>query len=106
MIDSDQRIVFALRQPGDERSIDLELRDRQPAQMAERRIAGAEVVDDQLDAHRVQLVEALHRPLGVRHHDVLGDFEREARRVHPPARRARRARGRRTSCPASCAATR
>jgi len=46
IVDSDDDLVLAAHEPGDERSVDLQLVDRQAPQVAERRIAGAEVVDD------------------------------------------------------------
>jgi hypothetical protein len=63
-------VVGAGDQAGDERAIDLQLVDRQAAQVAERRVAGAEIVDDDPHAHLVQALEAVHRP-GDPHQDVL-----------------------------------
>ena len=40
-----------------ERAVDLELRDRQPREVGERRVAGAEVVDRDADAERLEALE-------------------------------------------------
>ena len=45
--------------------------------MAEGRVAGAEVVDGDADAHGPELGQGLGRPLRVLHQDALGDLEDE-----------------------------
>ena len=41
----------------DEAAIDLDARQREPGQIAQRRIAGAEIVEGELDALLVQLLQ-------------------------------------------------
>ena len=75
-----------------ERLVDLELVQRQPAQVGERRIAGAVVVDRQLAAERAQALQVLDRMAGVVEDRALGDLERDPLRraaVHLQQRRPR-----------------
>src|ERR1700687_1252041 len=58
-----------------ERAIDLERVDRQLVQVAERRIAGAEVVDSQLNAQRAQALEAVHGGHAAADEHALGELE-------------------------------
>jgi hypothetical protein len=60
--------------------VDLERADRELLQRRQRRIARAEVVDGQVQAHRVQLVEQPHHAAGLGHEGGLGDLEFEVRR--------------------------
>ena len=68
---------------GDERTIDLQHVDREPAQVRERRVAGAEVVDRDPHAERLELGEPSRGVVGVAHGDALGDLERQAARFEP-----------------------
>ena len=61
----------------DERLGDLEAVDRERTQVAQRAVAGAEVVDDEMDAAALQLVEDLTDPRAVRDDGMLGDLEDE-----------------------------
>ena len=47
--------------PGDERLVDLHHVDRKPAQVGERRVAGAEVVEAEADTGQLQLAAATRR---------------------------------------------
>jgi hypothetical protein len=71
----------------DERAVDLQRVDRQPAQVAERRIPGAEVIERDPHAelaHLAQLVAALVDRL---HQHRFGDLEIEAAIFRSPADR-------------------
>ena len=68
------------------RLVDLQRADRELLQRRQRGIAGAEVVDRQVQAHRVQLVQQLDGALRIGHQRRLGDLELEA---CPATRRAR-----------------
>ena len=63
--------------------VDLQHVDRQLKQVAERRVAGAEVVDRQLDADLPQLVEVGADPLVAAEQDGLGQLEQQRRRRQP-----------------------
>jgi hypothetical protein len=65
-----------------ERAVDLHRVDRQPPQVAEARVAGAEVVHRQPHAQRAQALQRDDHVLGVVHHHALGELELEAAR-HP-----------------------
>ena len=79
----DGGVVAVGRHVGDERLVDLELTDRHPLQLCERRVAHAEVVDAQADSLIVQPVEHRERVLGVGHDRALGDLEGEDLRPEP-----------------------
>src|SRR4051794_12452932 len=64
-----------------ERLGDLDHVQRQRAQVAQRRVARAEVVERELDAQGAQRVQALDGALGVLHQQRLGDLEHEPARV-------------------------
>ena len=63
--------------PVDERTVDLENVDREVAQMRERRVAGAEVVDRDPDPQRPEAVELAHDLEAVPEQQALRDLERE-----------------------------
>jgi len=67
----------------DEGTVDLDLVERERAQVAERRIAGAEVVHRDAHAERAQLVQHGDDHLVVLQQHRLGDLELEAVRRHP-----------------------
>ena len=56
----------------DERLVDLELVDRQPLEIAQGRIASAEIIDGELNAHFAELAQDLQRVLGRPHDGVFG----------------------------------
>ena len=82
MIAADDGAVFgAVFELPDEGAVDLDLLDREALQVGQARIAGAEVVDRQADAHAVDLAEDLQRLLAVLHQRGFGDLELDQRRV-------------------------
>ncbi len=66
-----------------ERLVDLELVHLEPFQVAQGRIAGAEIVDGHADAARVKRIHHRHRRLRVLHRDRLGQFQFQAVRGQP-----------------------
>src|SRR3954454_23958699 len=71
----DDARVARLVERGDERAVDLELVDGEPAEVAQRRVARAEVVDADLDAEALELDERGQRRARVAHHRRLGHLE-------------------------------
>jgi serine/threonine-protein kinase len=63
--------------------VDLERADRELLQRRERGIAGAEVVDREVQAHRAQLFEKPDHSAGLGHEGGLGDLELEVGRSDP-----------------------
>jgi hypothetical protein len=63
-----------------ERFVDLEFVDGQPAEVGQRRVAGAEVVEGQADAQGPQFGHDREGPLGVCHQRGLGELEAEQAR--------------------------
>ena len=51
--------------------------------MAERRVAGAEVVERELNTERAQLVQGRDAAVRVAEHDALGDLEHEPVGLEP-----------------------
>src|SRR5207237_3219255 len=76
----DRRVVLVRRDVGDERAVDLDLRYRQSFEVRERRVARAEIVDRETDAHRAQLGEHGYGPEWIRHDRALRELERERAR--------------------------
>ncbi|HEX3212388.1 MAG TPA: hypothetical protein VH016_07445, partial [Actinomycetota bacterium] len=64
--------------PVHERLVDLDRVDRHLAQVGERGVAGAEVVDGQVHPEPLELVKADDGHLQVVHQDALGDLEGQA----------------------------
>ena len=81
----DRRVLGILAEPVDEGPVDLQHVDGEPLQVAERRVAGAEVVDGQLDAERAQVLQHLEPGRRVGHQRGLGDLEAERRRLEAAA---------------------
>ena len=77
----DHLVLLVEQEVGDEALVDLQFGHRQSAQVAERRVAGAEVVDRQPDADLVELVDGGSRARRVDEQRRLGDLEREHRRI-------------------------
>ena len=76
------RHVFRRRgDVGHQRAVDLDHVHRQPAQVAQARVAGAEVVERDLDAERTQRPQVLHRLIEVGDQHALGDLDAEQPRV-------------------------
>src|SRR5829696_2445614 len=69
--------------PVDERLVDLEDVDREAAQVAERRVAGAEVVDGQQHPEPLELPQPHAHRLDVADQDALGDLDGELARRQP-----------------------
>src|SRR5581483_1012931 len=69
--------------PGDEGAVDLEGVDGELAQVGEGAVAGAEVVDRDPDAERLERDELGGSLVGVAHERRLGDLEGQGRRVEP-----------------------
>jgi len=83
----DDRCVVRLDEDlAHERLVDLEAVEREAPQIAERRVARAEVVDGEPHARAVQLFEDLDRDRGVAHRDRLRDFDLEVIRLQARAR--------------------
>jgi len=59
----------------DERAVDLQRIHAETLQVAERAVAGAEIVDGQLNAQLLELVLCQDRRLGVVHDDTLSNLE-------------------------------
>ena len=82
----------------DERPVDLDRVDREVAEVGERRVAGAEVVEGEADAERLERVERVDGAVAALHEHALRELERqqrrrEARRAERRPRRRRRDRG-------------
>ena len=71
----DHGVVVALQHAQHERLVDLQLVDRQALEVAERRVAGAEVVDREPHAELAQPLEHGARADRVGQHRVLGDLQ-------------------------------
>ena len=70
-------------QPLDERPVDLETRDRERLQRAEARIAGAEVVDGDLNAEALQLVHGSDCLPDIAHDQAFRQLEFDIARFQP-----------------------
>src|SRR5262245_40295612 len=64
-----------------ERAVDLQDVDREPVQVGERRVAGAEVVDRDAHAELLELLQRRQHRLAVVHQHALGQLDHEAARV-------------------------
>ena len=62
IIDDDRLVLAVAAEAGDERAVDLEHLDREPAQVRQRRVPRAEVVDREVDAERADRVEGVAAP--------------------------------------------
>ena len=78
----DRRVGIVAHEVADERAVDLQLVDRQVLEDAERRVAGAEVVDRDADAGRDEPLDDAQRALGVGHQRVLRDLDPQPRGGH------------------------
>ena len=79
----DRRIAGVLAHVAYERLVDLQRADGELLQRRERRVARAEVVDRQVQAHRIQLIQQPHGALRVRHQRGFGDLQLERGRRDP-----------------------
>src|SRR5712692_3952464 len=71
----DRRIVPGLVHPVHERAVDLQAVDRQPRQIAQARIACAEIVHGDLHTERFQAIQDVGRLLPILDQDALGELE-------------------------------
>jgi hypothetical protein len=74
----DLLVAFLRGRAAHERLVDLDGVEREAVQVAERGIAGPEVVDGQLDAVALELLERARHELRVLQDDALGDLQLEA----------------------------
>ena len=79
----ERSVLFARGNPVEERPGDLDRVDREAPQIAERGIAGAEVVNRQQHTQGLQFAELGVGGVGVRHQDALGHLDHDRRRVEP-----------------------
>jgi hypothetical protein len=77
--DEDRR-VLALAQPRDEGPVELDHPGRQPSEVRERRVAGAEVVKGDLHPEGVERLEHGDRHVDVLHHPGLGHLQPQVTR--------------------------
>ena len=73
----DRHVLLVVGQAAYERPVNLDAVDGEPAQVLERRVAGAEVVDRDLDPELLDLGEHADRRLGILDQHALGDLEAE-----------------------------
>ncbi len=76
----DDPALRVARQIADERAIDFQHVDLQRFQMAERRVACAEIVDRDAATERAHIVDEGRDLRHILYHRGFGDFDREARR--------------------------
>ena len=86
-VDAAGAVAFA-RQPLDEGPVDLEDVDGKTMQIGERGIAGAEVIEREPHAERLELLEGALEPLGILQQQALGHFEDQAVGLRADAWRA------------------
>ena len=73
----------SLGELADERAVDLDLAHRQPLEHEHRRVAGAEVVQAELDVERLEGDQRVHDPGVLGHQGALGELQLEQRRRDP-----------------------
>src|SRR3569623_668933 len=73
----DGRVVLIGLHVADEGAVDLESLDREALEIAQRRIARAEIVDGEAHAHAVERGDIVARDLVALHQHALGDLELE-----------------------------
>ena len=79
----ERRLRVASAHIVDERLVDLEDVDREALQVSERRVAGAEIVDRETNAERLERVQPLENRRALLHEHTLGDLEHEMARIEP-----------------------
>src|SRR5216684_3873411 len=72
----DQGLASGAVERAHEGAVDLETVDRELAEVTQRRVAGTEVIDRQVDTQSPQATKDLERRLDVLHQDTLGDLQR------------------------------
>jgi hypothetical protein len=70
-------------EPIDKGAIDLEDGDWETAQIAERGVAGAEIIHRQAKAELIQSLDGVHGDVDVINQHCFGDFEEEISHWHP-----------------------
>ena len=80
---NDRRAIGLFAELADEALIDLDLVEREAAQVAERRVAGSEIVHRNADAQFLGLTELEHCGVQVMNHDGLGDLELQPAVIEP-----------------------
>ncbi len=78
-----QPVLFIERDVAHEGPVDLDQVHREVAQIVERRVAGAEVVDGQLAARLAQRIDPHPVLIAGLHQQGLGDLDDDVRRVQP-----------------------
>src|SRR5205085_9123043 len=73
----DRQAVLTLRKVADERLVDLDLVEREAAEIAERGVSGAEIVHGDMHAERAQLMQDRERRLVVLKQHGFRDLELE-----------------------------
>ena len=71
----DRRVLGVEAEPGDEATVDLDRLDREPLEVRQRRVAGAEVVDGEVQAEAAQVAQGDRRRLDVGEQRGLGDLQ-------------------------------
>src|SRR5680860_192826 len=77
----DGRVFRIVAQPVDERAVDLHRVDREPFEIPQRRIAGAEIVHAERDPELLEPGQRLQRGPGVIEQHTLGDLEAQVLRT-------------------------
>ena len=85
----DRARAVAGQQVLDEAAVDLQLVEREALQIAERRIAGAEIVERDAHAERAQRVQQPQRRVAAFEEDRFGDLDLEPRWARGRCRQAR-----------------
>ena len=78
-------IVQVVRQAVDEGFVDFQHVQRQAFEVAERGVAGTEIVDGQLQAECLEIMKDLQGLLGAVHDEAFGDLQLQALRVEAAA---------------------
>ena len=79
----DRRVVGIGQQSEHERAVDLQSVERKFLQITQAGIAGAEIVEHEANAERLNLQERIERALLVVEQDVFGHFQFEAGGLKP-----------------------
>ena len=82
----DGLVLFAVYQGLDEASVELHLVRRQVAQIGERRVAGAEIIDGEQNAELLELAHSGDALQPVLQHHGFSHLQQQAGRRHPVSR--------------------
>ena len=83
MDDGDAVLALRVVEVGNERAIDLDLIEREAAQIAERGVSRTEIIEREFDAERPQLVQQLMRLCVIAEQHALRDLELQAIGAEP-----------------------